>query len=84
MEQATLAKFHESYFVPWETFHEANPQELLDRREAIALTHLLIMQGAATRTVRSCLANHSRFGRSGSPRCSVVSPWSSCRRPTFS
>ena len=55
MEQAALAKFHETYFVPWETIHEANPQEILDRGEAIALTPLLIMQGALDENVRPAL-----------------------------
>ncbi|MDB5481764.1 MAG: hypothetical protein JWO83_2817 [Caulobacteraceae bacterium] len=55
MQQAALAKFHETYFVPWETIHEANPQEILDRREAITLTPLLIMQGALDENVRPAL-----------------------------
>lgn len=52
MDQAALAGFHETYFVPWETIHEANPHEILERREAIALTPLLIMQGALDNNVR--------------------------------
>jgi len=35
-----------TYFVPWETIHEANPQEILDRGEDVTLVPLLIMQGA--------------------------------------
>ena len=34
-----------SYFNPWETIHEGNPQEILDRGEAVTLPPLLIMQG---------------------------------------
>jgi acetyl esterase len=34
------------YFVPWETIHEGNPQEILDRREPVNLRPLLILQGA--------------------------------------
>lgn len=34
------------WFVPWETIYEANPQQILDRREQAALPPLLIMQGA--------------------------------------
>jgi acetyl esterase/lipase len=45
MGKTVMAKFHEAFFIPWETIHEANPHEILDRREAIALTPLLIMQG---------------------------------------
>ena len=31
--------------MPWETIHEANPQEMLERREAVTLRPMLIMQG---------------------------------------
>jgi acetyl esterase/lipase len=34
-----------TYFNPWETIHEANPQEILDRGEDVTLVPLLIMQG---------------------------------------
>lgn len=34
-----------NWFVPWEAIHEANPQEILERREPVALPPLLIMQG---------------------------------------
>ena len=34
------------YFNPWETIHEGNPQEILERREAVTLVPMLIMQGA--------------------------------------
>jgi dipeptidyl aminopeptidase/acylaminoacyl peptidase len=43
--KTAMVKLHEAYFIPWEAIHEANPHEILDRREAIALTPLLIMQG---------------------------------------
>ena len=33
------------YFNPWETIHEGNPQEILDRGEVVTLPPLLIMQG---------------------------------------
>jgi acetyl esterase/lipase len=33
------------YFNPWETIHEGNPQQILERREAVTLVPLLIMQG---------------------------------------
>src|SRR5581483_11693297 len=35
-----------TYFQPWETIHEANPQQILERHEKIAFVPLLIMQGA--------------------------------------
>jgi acetyl esterase len=34
------------YFNPWETIHEGNPQRILERREAVTLVPMLIMQGA--------------------------------------
>lgn len=34
------------FFSPWETIHEANPQEILERGEKVTLVPFLIMQGA--------------------------------------
>jgi acetyl esterase len=51
MKNNTMVRFHEAYFIPWETIHEANPQEILDRREPIALAPFLIMQGALDENV---------------------------------
>lgn len=34
------------YFNPWETIYEGNPQLILERREAVTLVPMLIMQGA--------------------------------------
>jgi acetyl esterase len=34
------------FFSPWETIHESNPQEILERGEKVTLVPLLIMQGA--------------------------------------
>ncbi len=41
-----MIKNNRTFFVPWETIHEANPQEILERREQVTLVPLLIMQGA--------------------------------------
>lgn len=41
-----MVKNNTVFFAPWETIHEANPQEILDREEKIAFVPLLIMQGA--------------------------------------
>jgi len=41
-----MIKNNKTFFVPWETIHEANPQEILERREPILMVPLLIMQGA--------------------------------------
>ena len=40
------------YFNPWETIHEGNPQEILDRGEKVTLPPLLIMQGELDDNVR--------------------------------
>ena len=34
-----------TYFSPWDAIHEANPQEILERKEKVALKPFLIMQG---------------------------------------
>ena len=34
-----------AYFSPWENIHEANPMEILQRKEKVTLRPLLIMQG---------------------------------------
>jgi acetyl esterase/lipase len=41
-----MIKNNTTFFVPWETIHESNPQEILERREKVTLVPLLIMQGA--------------------------------------
>jgi acetyl esterase/lipase len=41
-----MVKNHTTFFKPWETIHESNPQEILDRHEKVSLPPLLVMQGA--------------------------------------
>jgi acetyl esterase/lipase len=41
-----MMKNNKVFFDPWETIHEANPQEILDRKEKVTLVPFLIMQGA--------------------------------------
>jgi acetyl esterase/lipase len=41
-----MMKNNKTFFVPWETIHEANPQEILERSEQVMMVPLLIMQGA--------------------------------------
>ena len=41
-----MMKNHTIFFKPWDTIHEGNPQQILERREAVTLVPLLIMQGA--------------------------------------
>ena len=46
MKRESMIKSNKTYFRPWETIVESNPQGILDRREAVSLPPLLIMQGA--------------------------------------
>ena len=41
-----MIKNNKTFFVPWETIHESNPQEILERHEQVTLVPLLVMQGA--------------------------------------
>jgi acetyl esterase/lipase len=41
-----MMKANTTFFNPWETIHESNPREILERKEKITLVPLLIMQGA--------------------------------------
>ena len=45
MKNKSLIEASTSYFSPWETIHEGNPQEILDRKEKVVLRPLLVMQG---------------------------------------
>ena len=45
MKRDQLINASKQYFKPWESIHEANPQEMLERREPVTLRPLLIMQG---------------------------------------
>lgn len=44
-QRAEMVANHHTYFKPWETIFESNPQQILERREKVALGPLLIMQG---------------------------------------
>jgi acetyl esterase/lipase len=46
LKRDSMVKNHTTFFKPWDTIHESNPQEILERREAVTLVPLLIMQGA--------------------------------------
>jgi acetyl esterase/lipase len=45
LKRDNLIKASKVYFNPWDTIHEGNPQEILERKEAVTLRPLLIMQG---------------------------------------
>jgi acetyl esterase/lipase len=46
LKRDAMVANHRKFFVPWDTIHESNPQEILDRHEKVALVPFLIMQGA--------------------------------------
>ena len=46
LKRDAMIKNHTIFFNPWETIYEGNPQQILERREAVTLVPLLIMQGA--------------------------------------
>jgi acetyl esterase len=46
MKREPMVQSTKNWFKPWETIFEANPQQILDRREKVTLPPLLIMQGA--------------------------------------
>ena len=45
MKRDAMVQNHHTYFKPWETIHESNPMEMLERKEKVNLVPLLIMQG---------------------------------------
>ena len=46
LKRDSMIKNHTTFFKPWETIYESNPQQILERHEAVSLGPLLIMQGA--------------------------------------
>jgi acetyl esterase len=46
LKRDSMVKNHTTFFKPWDTIHESNPQEILERHESVTLVPLLIMQGA--------------------------------------
>jgi acetyl esterase/lipase len=46
LKRDPMVKNNMTFFAPWDTIHESNPQEILDRHEAITKVPFLIMQGA--------------------------------------
>jgi acetyl esterase len=45
-KRESMIKNNKTFFVPWDTIHESNPQEILERHEKVNLAPLLVMQGA--------------------------------------
>jgi acetyl esterase len=62
LKRSAMVKNNTTFFVPWETIHESNPQEILDRHETITKAPFLIMQGALDDNVLPAV--QERFARS--------------------
>jgi acetyl esterase len=45
-KRESMIKNNKTFFVPWDTIHESNPLEILERKEKVVLVPLLVMQGA--------------------------------------
>jgi acetyl esterase/lipase len=46
LKRDAMMKNTTTFFAPWDTIHESNPQEILERHEKVSLPPLLVMQGA--------------------------------------
>jgi acetyl esterase/lipase len=46
LKRESMIANNTTFFKPWETINEANPQQILERREPVTLVPLLVMQGA--------------------------------------
>jgi acetyl esterase/lipase len=45
MKRAEMMQKTKNYFVPWESIHEGNPQQILERGEKVSLPPMFILQG---------------------------------------
>jgi acetyl esterase/lipase len=45
-KRESMIASNKTYFVPWESIHEASPQAILERKEKVSLVPMLLMQGA--------------------------------------
>jgi acetyl esterase/lipase len=61
LKREPMVNNHKTFFVPWETIHESNPQEILERHEKVTFVPLLIMQGALDDNVRPAV--QEKFAR---------------------
>jgi acetyl esterase len=61
LKREPMVNNHRLFFIPWESIHESNPQEILERHEPVTLVPLLIMQGALDDNVRPAV--QEKFAR---------------------
>ena len=52
LKREPMMNNHKVFFAPWESIHESNPQEILERHEKVTMVPFLIMQGALDDNVR--------------------------------
>jgi len=52
LKREPMMNNHKVFFSPWESIHESNPQEILERHEKVTFVPFLIMQGALDDNVR--------------------------------
>jgi len=73
MKREHLISASKAYFRPWETIFEGNPQKILERREAVALPPMLIMQGGRDENVLPALQqNFAASYRGAGGECELV------------
>ena len=58
MKRTEMIKNTKTYWVPWETIHEGNPQQILERKEKVSLPPLLVMQGGLDDNVLPAMQEH--------------------------
>jgi len=46
LKRDDMVKSNTTYFQPWDTIHESNPVEILQRHERVTMVPMLVMQGA--------------------------------------
>src|SRR6478672_3275700 len=46
LKREDMVKSNTTFFKPWDTIHESNPVEILQRHEQVTLVPMLVMQGA--------------------------------------
>ena len=68
MKREGMIENSKIYFNPWETIYEGNPQQILERREAVTLVPMLIMQGALDDNVLPAAAGEVRRDVQGGRR----------------
>jgi acetyl esterase/lipase len=62
LKSAGMVNNNKLFFNPWETIHESNPQEILDRHEKITFVPFLIMAGSLDNNVLPAI--HKKFAAS--------------------